>query len=63
MNEHIKSFLITFFVGFSLVLVTAIDTLTIESFKNGALAGLIFAGVRGGVKMALELFLSQFGKK
>lgn len=63
MNEHIKSFLITFFVGFSLVLVTEIDTITIESLSDGVLAGLIFAGVRGGIKMILELFLSQVGKK
>lgn len=63
MNKHIKSFLITFFVGFALVFMTEIDTITLESFENGVLAGLLFAGVRGGVKLALELFLYQFGRK
>lgn len=62
MNEHIKSALITFFVGFALVVLPDIDTITLTSLADGTVAGLLFAAVRGGVKALLELFLMTFSK-
>lgn len=62
MNEHIKSALITFAVGFSLVVLPDIDTITLSSLGDGTVAGLLFAAVRGGVKALLEVFLTTFKK-
>lgn len=62
MNEHIKSALITFFVGFAIVLVPQIDTLTVESFNDGMAVGILFAAVRGGVKALLETFIGWYSQ-
>jgi hypothetical protein len=54
-KEHLKSALITFFVAFSIAVVPFIDSLSLETLKNGALFGILFAGVRAGVKAILEI--------
>lgn len=63
MNKTIKKYaissLITFLTGFGLVLLSSIDSLTIDSVKNGALAGAIFMALRAGVKSVLEFFLND----
>lgn len=61
-REEIKKYAIsaalTFFTGVALVVVPALDNITIESFKDGALVGLLFAGTRTGIKMLLEAYLA-----
>lgn len=56
-KKYLVSSLITFFTGFALVLVAQVDSLTLSSLGSGALAGLIFAGTRAGVKAVAEYFL------
>ena len=62
MNEHFKSFLITFVVAFSVVFVSQIDTLTLATFETGAIFGVLFAALRAGVKAVLEFVISQYSK-
>lgn len=54
-KEHIKSALITFVTAFAIAVVPHIDTITLETAKGGALVGLLFAGVRAGIKAFLQL--------
>lgn len=63
MREHLKSFGITFIVAFAIVLVAQIDSLGLETIKDGTIWGIIFAAVRAGVKGVLELIISTFSKK
>jgi len=63
MNEHIKSFLITFVVAVAMVLVANIDNLTLASFEDGALFGILFASVRAGVKAVLQLVISKYSDR
>lgn len=56
-KELIKSSLITFVAGVAIVVVPQLDQLTTEDFSTGALVGILFAGVRTGIKMVLEMFL------
>ena len=63
LKAELKSFAITFFVGFAMVIYDQLDTLTLEAFKNGALLGLIFGAVRAGIKGMVELFISVYSKK
>ena len=53
------SSLITFLSGMALVLLQEIDNITIESFRDGSVLGIVFAGARLGVKMLLELFVNK----
>jgi len=50
---------ITFLTGVSLILLQEIDSITIESFKDGSVLGVVFVGVRLGVKMVIEFFLTS----
>jgi len=61
-QKELKSFIITFIVGFVMVIYTQLDTLTLDSLKDGSYVGVIFAGVRAGIKGAIELFLSWYDK-
>ena len=62
-KRHAISALLTFMTGFSIVLLGEIDTLTIESFQNGAWVGVLFAGVRAGVKGIIEVFVAMRMRK
>jgi len=52
------STLVTFLTGFCMVLVAQIDQITLASFADGTLVGVVFAAVRAGVKAVMEGFLA-----
>lgn len=58
-KEFIESAVITFLTGFFLILSTQIDTITLESLKDGTLVGLLLAAVRFGLKLAIQGFLEM----
>jgi len=62
MNETIRRYgfstFVTFLTGFCIVLVAQIDSLTLESFRDGTIIGVVFAAVRAGVKAVIEGFLA-----
>lgn len=62
LKKELKSFIISFFVAFLLVVYEQLNSLTVETFKNGAYLGLLFGAVRAGVKAVIELFLIKFKK-
>jgi len=62
MNEHLKSFLITFFVAFAMVVVANIDNINAQTIESGAVLGVLGGAIRAGVKGVLELFLSWYNK-
>jgi hypothetical protein len=49
---------LSFFTGFAIVLVANIDDVTIQSFKDGTIFGLVFAAARAGLKAVLEAYLA-----
>jgi hypothetical protein len=56
-KRYLISSLVTFLGGFLTVILAQIDAITIESFYNGALVGILFTAVRTGVKSLIEYFL------
>lgn len=58
MKRHIYSALITFLTTFAIVVVPDIDAVTWNDIQTGSVLGLIFIGVRAGVKGVLEYFIS-----
>ena len=62
MNPNVKRWLISsgisFATGFAMVLLTSIDSLGIESFRDGSLLGLLFVAARAGIKAVVESFLA-----
>ena len=56
-KRYLISSLVTFLGGFLTVILAQIDAITIDSFYNGALIGILFAAVRTGVKSLIEYFL------
>lgn len=61
-KKELKSFLITFFVGFIIVIYDQLDNFTLEAFKNGAYLGIVLGALRAGVKSVLEMFLRVYNK-
>jgi len=57
-KRYLISSLITFASAFGIVILASIDSLTMESLQSGALASLLFTGLRAGVKAVLELFVN-----
>lgn len=53
------SSLVTFLTGFGIVFVSQIDTLSLNSFRDGTLIALLFVAVRAGVKAIIEFFLAK----
>lgn len=45
-----------------MVILSQIDNITLESFRNGVAAGIGFAAIRAGFKAAIELFLTWYNK-
>lgn len=62
-KEYIKSAVITFIAGFFMVLATEIDSMTVDSFKDGTIVGLVFAAGRTGIKGVIELFLRWYATR
>jgi hypothetical protein len=63
MNETTKRYLIsslvTFLTAFAGVILIDIDKITLSSFSDGAIVGLVFTAGRAGVKAVLEFLLSK----
>ena len=57
-KRYIISSLITFLTGVALVLLAQWDSITLASFKDGSMVGIVFIAVRAGVKALLEYLLS-----
>jgi hypothetical protein len=57
-KRYLASSLLTFTAGFLVVFVANIDSLTIDSLSNGTIVGLLFMGLRAGMKVAMEYVLS-----
>lgn len=60
--RYARSIAITFLAGFAIEIVPELNELTLSSLKDGTLIGLLFVGVRTGVKMVLEAFLLWYRK-
>lgn len=56
-KRYAFSSLVTFLAGFLFTVTPEIKEITLESFKNGALSGIIFIGVRAGVKALFEYLM------
>lgn len=61
-KAHIKSAFITFLTGFTLVISTSFDSLTIESLEDGTAVGVFAAAVRFGLKMMFEAIAAKLAK-
>ena len=59
LKRYAVSSALTFLTCFSLVILVDIDNITMDSFKDGSFAGLLFVAVRAGIKGLLELFVSS----
>lgn len=61
LKRYAISSLITFLTGFLLVIGGEIDTLTLDSLKDGSLAGLLLLALRAGVKAFIEYVVPVLG--
>lgn len=61
-KRYLISALISFLTGFAIVFVSQVDSITLESLKDGSIIGIIFVCVRTGLKGVFEYFLSTFNK-
>ncbi len=65
-EDTVKRYLIssgvTFVSGFFLAVAPNISALSAENITWATVAGLVFVGIRAGVKLVLEFSLEKFGK-
>jgi hypothetical protein len=57
-ERYAKSTFVSFLAGFTIVFLNEIDKITLSTITTGALAGIIFACFRGGVKAVFEWLLT-----
>lgn len=62
-KRYVISTVVTFFAGFAIAVLPLLSDLTIESIQTGALVGVIFAGVRAGIKIVLEVFVAWYSNR
>ncbi len=62
-KRYAVSISVTFLAGFAIAILPDIDSLTLDSLRNGGLVGLLFAGIRTGVKFVLEAFLVWYRQR
>ena len=58
-KEYLESSLLTFATGFAFALLPFLDSLTVESFQNGAVFAVLLAAFRGGLKALLEMWTKK----
>ena len=58
-NRYLVSSGLTFLTGFVFVLAEDIDSLTVASFGDGTVVGVLFAATRAGIKALLDLYLMK----
>jgi len=56
-KRWIISTILTFLGGFIPVLLGEMDSITLETFRNGSYLGIIFIASRQGIKAILEAFI------
>lgn len=57
-KRYLISSIVTFLSAMALVLLSQWDSITLASFKDGSILGLIFIAVRAGLKGVIEYLLS-----
>lgn len=57
LKRHLISAGITFGAAFLLFVGTELQSLDAETITQGAIAGVLIAGVRAGIKAAVEMFI------
>ena len=62
-KRYLISSLITFLTGFCIVLVAQMDSITLQTIKDGSIVSVLFVAVRTGIKALMEAFLSQESSK
>ena len=62
-KRWIISSIVTFLAGFALVMYNQIDSITLDSFRDGTFIGLLFMAFRAGFKGILEVFLMTVKNK
>ena len=59
LKRYLISSTVTFSTGFCMIMVSEIDNITLESFKDGTVVGVLFTAVRFGIKGLLELVINR----
>lgn len=62
-KRYFISSVVTFAAGMAIVLLGSWDQITLASFQNGAIMGVLFLAVRAGVKALLEMFVAWYTSK
>lgn len=60
-RRYAVSSLVSFLAGFAMAVVPTLNALNLESLTTSAIWGIVFVGLRGGVKVLMEAFLSWYG--
>ena len=61
-KRYLWSSLMTFLAGFLMAVVPELESLELESLRDGSLVGLVFVGIRTGLKLVLEVALAKLKK-
>lgn len=67
LSEHWKRYLVssgvTFAAGFIAAVLPLIGDLSLVDVQNGALLGILLAGLRGAVKLLFEAYMGWYAKR
>jgi hypothetical protein len=61
-SRYAVSTALTFFAGFAIAVIPQLESVSLDSLSDGVIFGVVFSGVRLGIKMVLESFLYFYNK-
>jgi hypothetical protein len=62
LKHYIISSIITFLAFFAIAILPSLSTLTLADIQHGALAAILFSGLRAGLKAVVEGFIAWYQK-
>ncbi len=61
-RDYLRSSVVTFIAGMAVEVLPLLNDLTLESVLDGALVGVLFVAVRGGVRAVVAKIVAKFIK-
>lgn len=61
-KDYIRSSVVTFIAGMAVEVLPLLNDLTLESVLDGALIGVLFVAVRGGVRAVVAKIVAMYVK-
>lgn len=61
-QDYVRSSFITFLAGVAFEIAPLLDNITLHDVQDGAILGILFVAVRGGIRAVVQAFIGWYSK-